>query len=324
MSVSQILSLLSLAIVVACHRPAALAHELRYSELGKRLDHVEPANGANSDVQLISYSHGEAQSSQMPVPDYFAAPAIGSTFITDQPWHCNEEACNSEIEESHRVLYAEVHLMFIRAHVTESVTGKLSEQYEVTPRIVLGYEKAARTGGRLRFWHYDHATPLLNGTDDAIRFEFQVYDIEGTTRFGTDRAELVVAGGFRWTDARISIDDDAVVNDMPGITFGADVRAVICRRSWCELASVGGARWSLMGGDWEGSSNGFLEPDRDDNLTVTEIYGGFEYLHHKSRFDLFARAVLEVQSWQSDVASQSAGGDSINFMGPGVHLGIIR
>jgi hypothetical protein len=132
-----------------------------------------------------------------------------------------------------------------------------------------------------------------------------------------------VSGGFRWTDARITLADAPVANDMPGITFAADLRVILCReRSW-EWASISGARYSLLGGDWQGAANGFLVPNHDDNIAVNEFYGGFEYIQHYQGYDAFARIAFEVQNWQSDVASQTAGADSINFMGPGVHFGMI-
>jgi hypothetical protein len=213
--------------------------------------------------------------------------------------------------------------MFLRAHVMENAIGKLSEQYQFSPRMVIGYEDAQGIGGRIRYWHYDQSTNNLTDPTLPIRFEMDVFDIEGTSRFGTDRAELVVSGGFRWTDARITLADAPVANDMPGITFAADLRVILCRERRWEWASVSGARYSLLGGDWEGAANGFLEPNRDDNVAVFEFYGGFEYIQHYKGYDAFARIVFEVQNWQSDVASQTAGADSINFMGPGAHFGLI-
>jgi hypothetical protein len=221
------------------------------------------------------------------------------------------------------VYYAEVQHWWLRAHVMENAIGKLSERFEYSPRIVIGYEDKDGIGGRVRYWHYDQSTENLSDPTLPIRFEMGVVDIEGTSRFGTDRAELVVAGGFRWTDARITLADAPVANDMPGITFAADLRVILCRERHWEWASIAGARYSLSGGDWEGAANGFLEPNHDDNVTVNEFYGGFEYIQHYRGYDAFARVAFEVQNWQSDVASQTAGADSINFMGPGVHMGLI-
>jgi hypothetical protein len=221
------------------------------------------------------------------------------------------------------VYYAEAQHMWLRAHVMENAIGKLSEQFAYSPRIVVGYEDKQGIGGRIRYWHYDQSTENLTDPTLPIRFEMGVLDIEGTSRFGTERAELVVAGGFRWTDARITLADAPVANDMPGITFAADLRVIICRERCWEWASIAGARYSLSGGDWEGAANGFLAPNHDDNVIVNEVYGGFEYIQHYQGYDAFARIAFEVQNWQSDVASQTAGADSINFMGPGVHCGMI-
>ena len=321
MSLSPTHSLISLATLFACIGSIASADELGLSDLRKRLAALHSKNEASSDVQMVSYLNGENGASHLPAPDDLSDPAGGPPLITDQICCCNEG--DGECDPIHGVYFAEVQFMWLRAHVTENAIGKLSEEYKLSPRFIIGYENADRVGGRIRYWHYDELTPNLTVPADAIRFELDVVDIEGTGRFGTDRSELVVAGGFRWTDARITLGDDAVANDIPGITFAADLRTIICRSNHWEWASVGGARWSLLGGDWAGSPDGFLAPNRDDNITVIEIYGGFEYIQHYSGYDVFARIAFEVQNWQSDVASQTAGADSINFMGPGLHLGLI-
>jgi hypothetical protein len=232
-------------------------------------------------------------------------------------------ACQCECESVHGVYFVEVQNWWMRAHVMENARGKLSERFEYSPRIVIGYEDKDGIGGRIRYWHYDQVTENLTDPTLPIGFKMGVVDIEGTARFGTERAELVVSGGFRWTDARITLADAPVASDMPGITFAADLRVILCRECRWEWASIAGARYSLSGGDWEGAANGFLAPNHDDNVTVNEFYGGFEYIQHNKGYDAFARIAFEVQNWQSDVASQTAGADSINFMGPGVHVGLI-
>ncbi len=324
MSFSPTKSLLRIAATIAWLGSFASAQELKFSDLGNRLAAHQPKNEVRSDVQLVSYLHDPNAIFHPPPPTYLADPAGIRSTITDQPFYYNDVAGNGESDDADRDYYAEVQFMFLRAHVIESAMGKLSEQYQLSPRFVIGYESPCKLGGRIRFWHFDHLTPNMTVPADVFGLEFDVYDIEGTTSFGTDRTELIIAGGFRWTDARITVGDEAVANDMPGITFAADVRGIICDRCKWELVSIAGARWSLLGGDWHGSANGYFESNRDDNLTVTEIYGGFEYMHHTRRSDVFARIAMEVQSWHSDVASQTGGGDSINFMGPGLHIGVIR
>jgi hypothetical protein len=217
--------------------------------------------------------------------------------------------------------YGEAQLMFLRAHVLEESLGKLSEKYEFTPRFIVGYESACGLGVRGRYWTYGRTTPNLDDDDDDLRLEFDVIDVEGTGRLSGERADLLVACGFRWVDTDIEVDDDAVGSDMPGITVAADARAWICRTCNSQWSAVAGARWSILGADWEGDDDAFIEPTFDDNVVVTELYGGFEYLCHLCYYDLFARFVFETQNWRSDALGESADTDSLGFIGPGVHVG---
>ena len=219
--------------------------------------------------------------------------------------------------------YAEIQNMFLRAHVSSDVVGKLKEKYEWSPRAVIGYESPSGLGARGRYWNYTRTTNTVDN-DDSLRFEMDVYDIEGTARFSTKRADIVISGGFRFADIEITEDDDdAVGADMPGITFAIDGRIPICCGHNNEWAGVCGARWSLLGGDWDGDSNNVIEPTFDDNVTVNEIYGGFEWVCHKRNCDLYARFVFEIQNWHSDALGESSATDSISFIGPAIHGGIV-
>jgi hypothetical protein len=314
------LALTSLLLILGS---AANAGEPEFSDVERRFEILEQETVGRSPVQPASFMpEEEFGASHLPAPQELAddeqcQPANDECRCQDR------KCCDCNGRPIHGVYFAEVHNMFLRAHVMENAIGKLSERYEYSPRIIVGYEDKQGIGGRIRYWHYDRLTENLTTPTDTLRIELGVVDIEGTSRFGTERAELLVSGGFRWTDARITLADAPVANDMPGIGFAADLRVILCRERRWEWASIAGARYSLLGGDWEGAANGFLEPNRDDNVTVTEFYGGFEHIHHYKGYDAFARIAFEVQNWHSDVASQTAGADSINFMGLGVHTGMI-
>lgn len=318
-------TLLALVCTIAGLRSSVSANDLGFSDTGKTWTPLRQRTDAISGQPRGSFlSDTAAGTSEL------APPSDLADLPSNEPCPCdkggNSAACgcsNCDGQETHGVYFAEVQLMWLRAHVMENAIGKLSETYELSPRFIIGYEDKGGIGGRIRYWHYSGQTSNLTAPADALRFEFDVIDLEGTSRFGTERTELVVAGGFRWADLQIELGDAPVANDMPGITFAADLRTIICRDRHWEWASVGGARWSILGGDWEGSSSGFIEPNRDDNLTVTEIYGGFEYIQHYSGYDVYGRVAFEVQSWHSDAAGQTAGTDSIGFIGPGLHLGMI-
>lgn len=216
--------------------------------------------------------------------------------------------------------YAEAQATFMRPHVSEEAVGKLSEKYELSPRFIGGYESASGLGGRARYWTYGRTTQNLDDPNDGLRFEFDVIDVEGTHRFRSGRTDLVVAGGFRWTNIDIEFQDEEISAEMPGITFAADVRSVLCGGCRNEWSGVCGVRWSLLGGDWEGDDS-LIEETRDDNISVQEIYGGFEYLCHHRGYDLYARLIFEVQNWHSDALGEGADVDSIGFIGPAVQVG---
>ncbi len=253
--------------------------------------------------------------------------ASGGCDCGGYPCHCNPCGCESnycggDYDMNAGMYYAEVQHMFMRAHVSEEVVGKLRERYEYSPRVVLGYESPSGLGGRVRYWNYTRTTDSLDPNDDALRFDFDVIDFEGTTRFSTSHAELVLAGGFRWADMKIvEDDDDEIDSEMPGITFAADVRGTICRGCNLQWAGVFGARWSMLGGDWEGDDS-IIEPTMDDNIVTHDIYGGFELLCHRCGYDLYARIVFEMQNWRSDALGEETGVDSFGFVGPAVHTGI--
>jgi hypothetical protein len=218
------------------------------------------------------------------------------------------------------VYYAEVQIMWLRAHVMEDSVGKLSEQFNWSPRAVAGYENEHGIGARGRYWHYSHETPILGGGD--VEFQFDTIDIEGTARFSMRKADLVLFGGMRWATIELGVDGDSTSTGAPGLTFGGDGRIEVCRKCNSQWAAIGGARWTALGGDWEGSSDGFVPPVRDDNMIVQEIYGGVEYLSQTSSgYTIFARLTFEIQNWHSDAMSQLSGTDSIGFVGPGVHAG---
>jgi hypothetical protein len=233
-----------------------------------------------------------------------------------------DDLCCSEFETIRkRLIYGEVQVMWLRTHIMEDAAGKLSEHYKFSPRLIVGYEDPSGIGARLRYWHYDHLTEFL-GDFEGINFAFDVADAEITSRYTFHKTDLVVAGGLRWADIEIEVDDDTVSSGMPGLTFAADLRTHLCGSCDRQWAGIAGARWSILGGDWEGSSSGFVPAVRDDNVVVQELYGGVEYMCCTRRgHTLFARLVLELQNWHSDAAAQLAGTDSIGFVGPGVHIG---
>jgi len=251
-------------------------------------------------------------------------PMVSDGWSSSSISDCDSPACGDICHNNagKRKIIADVELMAQRTHFSEIPLGKLAEKYELSEKITLGVENPYGIGGRIRYWTYDRTTPNMQGGSD-LRVDFDVIDFEGTTRFGNEYFDLTLSGGVRWADIKIDIDQGRTRNDMPGASFGLDLRGLICHD--CEKGldwhSVSGARFSIFGGDWE-CSHGLIPATRDDNLAVMEIYGGVEcscYCHGR---ELYARIVMEAQNWRSDALGEAIGIDSISFIGPGVNLGL--
>jgi hypothetical protein len=240
--------------------------------------------------------------------------------VSDRDGPVCGDMCRNPIGK--RKITADVELMAQRTHFSEIPLGKLAEKYELSEKFILGVENPYGIGGRIRYWTYDRTTPNMQGGSD-LRVDFDVIDFEGTTRFGNEYFDLTLSGGVRWADIKIDIDQGRTRNDMPGASFGLDLRGLICHD--CEKVldwrSISGARWSIFGGDWE-CSHGIIPPTRDDNLTVMEIYGGVECTCCCHGHEFYARVVMEAQNWRSDALGEAIGIDSMSFIGPGVNLGI--
>ena len=265
----------------------------------------------------------DERTSGQTIPDN-DVPMVSDGWAADSASDCAAPACGDLCRNpvGKRKITADVELLAQRTHFSEIPLGKLAEKYELAEKITLGVENPYGNGGRIRYWTYDRTTPNMQGGSD-LRVDFDVIDFEGTTRFGNEYFDVTLSGGARWADIKIDIDQGRARNDMPGASFGLDLRGLICHD--CERQfdwrSVSGARFSVFGGDWEGS-HGLIPRTRDDNLTVMEIYGGVECTFFCYGREFYARIVMEAQNWRSDALGEAIGIDSIGFIGPGINLGI--
>ena len=57
--------------------------------------------------------------------------------------------------------------MLLRPQIAETAAGKLSEEYQFSPRVILELRGAGNFDGRLRYWHYDRNSDVSG--DHAIR-----------------------------------------------------------------------------------------------------------------------------------------------------------
>src|SRR6185503_19158693 len=60
----------------------------------------------------------------------------------------------------------DVEFMFLRPRVIEDVAGKLSENYQFSPRFILGVQNVGKLDARVRYWHFGRD---IDAPDDDIR-----------------------------------------------------------------------------------------------------------------------------------------------------------
>jgi hypothetical protein len=214
-------------------------------------------------------------------------------------------------------LFADVEFNFFRTHLADNVLGKLSEQYEFSPRVTLGFRDTGKLDGRARYWSHDRDTRSLAG--GTVNVEFDVLDLEGTHVFLGRRSELQLASGLRLASIDLSEGGTTAGADLLGITFAADGRT--CLGSFQEglFTWVYGGRLAILGGDWGGEQgNAFVTSlTQDDNVVVHELHSGIDYALCHGDIEFHGRLGFELQNWHSDALAQN----SIGIIGPSFLIG---
>jgi hypothetical protein len=221
-------------------------------------------------------------------------------------------------------LTADVELSLLRPQIAENAIGKLSEDYQFSPRLILGLRGVGNIEGRVRYWHYDRNTDVL-GTDDDVQIGFNTLDIEALHRFSGRRSELALSAGIRLARIRLTdIADQDSKADLIGLTLAGDGLTPLGLFPGGHFGLVYGGRLSILGGDWGGHAGSqFVDQEvRNDNVLASELYGGVELARRFRAMELHARLLFEMQNWKSDVLAEHAGIESIGFFGPGLELGV--
>src|SRR5262249_20305957 len=89
---------------------------------------------------------------------------------------------------------ADVERMMLRPQIAESATGKLSEDLQFSPRVILEVDGAGNFDGRARYWYYNHDSAVL-GTGQNIHLKFDVLDLEGLHHFRPGKSEVTLSAG---------------------------------------------------------------------------------------------------------------------------------
>jgi hypothetical protein len=319
--------LAAMGVFLACSAQAD--DQLRYSGLEQRLAALEAQVASQQGIQTASYDDAMA-----------VAPADASSCSS---CGCADTACNGFCFSPSPCCcdggaYASFEFLWLRPHVNEDWVGKLSESMKLSTRTVVGYENCCGLGARVRFWNYDHTIRLLD--PGAMGMEYDVLDLEATNRICFRSTDIMFGGGFRYAYVKLSDGDFTPVDiDAYGLTAAVDARTPLCTYCNNRVSWVYGARWSILGGDWEGDNDiidtiGGTNTVRDDNLLVTELYTGVEYLFCYGGCDFFSRGTVEMQNWRSDVLGEPGIGNgiaplsvgstnAIGFVGLGYTIGMM-
>lgn len=281
------------------------AEELNFSELESRLANIESQLAGQNGMQQASYcDNGDCCDTGC------CDTGCCDTGCGDSCGSCG--GCNS--------YYASVEMVWARFHANEGAVGsKLSETYNIAPRFIVGYENSNGRGARIRYWNYNHATPTLGA--GPVDVGLQVLDLEVTNRFQFCRTDVTLAAGFR--SANFDLTDAAGATssaDLIGLTMAADVEYLVCCDCNSYWSGLYGGRLSVLGGNWEGAS-AWTPANRDDNMVVTELYGGVEYGRCQGGYDIYTQFKFEIQNWQSDAIAANVG-TTLGFVGPSWTIGV--
>jgi hypothetical protein len=237
---------------------------------------------------------------------------------------CGGGQCCNDAQPKRAQISGDVELLLLRPQIAENAIGKFSEEYQFSPRFILGLHGVGNLDGRVRYWHYDRNSELL-GTDDEVQIRFDVLDVEALHRFEGRRSFLTLAAGVRLAGIHLTdTEDEKASADLIGITLAADGLTLLGNFSGGHLGLVYGGRLSILGGDWGADDDSqFVDGQtRNDNVLAHELYGGVELTRRIRALNLRARLLFEMQNWHSDaLAEDSADIQSIGVFGPGLQLG---
>jgi hypothetical protein len=251
-------------------------------------------------------------------------------------------------------LSADVELMLLRPQIAESAVGKLSEEYQFSPRLILELQGAGNFDGRLRYWHYSRASDVLEPKNNlsagpplffstyedylnsiaqplsaspgkqSIKITFDVLDIEALHHFAARKSELTLSAGLRLAGLHLTDTDwQKSSTNLIGLTMAGDGMTPLGEFPGGHFGIVYGGRLSILAGNWGGDDNSQFvnQQTRNDNVLVHELYGGVELARRCGPLDVSTRLLFEMQNWHSDVLAQNAGLDSIGIFGPALQFG---
>jgi hypothetical protein len=175
---------------------------------------------------------------------------------------------------------------------------------EFAPRLIMGYDDTI--GARVRWWTYDRSTVIDSPAflAENKRLNFDVVDLEATTRVRYGGSDLLFAGGARIASIETDTvfpETDRMIHEeagLGGVTFAAEGRTGIFSNDIWGVSAVYGGRLSLLKAEWDGqATSAFYHQDTNNTrYNVSEAFAGVEARYRRA----FSRITVEMQDWEGD------------------------
>jgi hypothetical protein len=211
--------------------------------------------------------------------------------------------------------------------------------FEITPRLTVGYAGKDGGGARLRWWQFDHRQDAFEAGGSAMRVNTDVFDFELFDTFCLNHNwNIEIGGGIRYCEFEETMIDAGGVADVRfnyftgfGVVANAELRRTIGRNGALFLRG----RSAILMDDKDIFNDDGAQQVRllDATVGMTELAIGYDYVLPMARGAfLFAGVQLEWQNWYNfsssfeDTANtEDFGGPSdVGFGGYGVRAGIAR
>lgn len=269
--------------------------------------------------------------------DRVAALEAGTDYCSDC---CLPPCCEPRCHNTGWVFSAEaIFFKFLKADGVRLGTesgDSVNGDYEITPRLTVGYVGPNGLGIRARWWEYDHEVGRGDDPDEFLAVDTYTIDLELFDTFCLNPYWTIeLSGGFRYNEHDEVILDNTEnrLADFQGIGGVAAVEVVRCMGRGSVFAR---ARLAMLADDKfilnEDTND---DPPRlDSTQGMVELALGYQYSRCLDNGALFyARAFVEWQNWYNYGESllQNNNGDELNsgptdvgFFGGGVSLGVAR
>lgn len=191
-------------------------------------------------------------------------------------------------------------ILFLRPH-DNYADSTSSNRYETGSRYMIGHMDECGRSWRLRYFEFYH--PDFDGSG----LQMETLDAEYAGRFTLGcnwRGEL--SAGLRWAEYR---DDSSLYSETIGPVIGAEVRNCL----WCDVDIFALARQSIQFGEQDNDESG--------TFSITELQVGLEVTRCVAGTEIFARTMIEAQSWQGP---EDAAGEDTGLIGYGFAVGLAR